>query len=156
MDEEDAIIELNVGGQIYTSTTATLISKKPNSKLALLIKIFLKHQKCDLNGTMTEVGEKPMPIMRDSQNRLFIDRDGAIFRYILDYLRWSDDTSTCDIAFDKLLPTKCEKERLKIEADFFGLVDLSQELEMAMVQTEVKELKECNETKVGLLLFTML
>ena len=55
-------------------------------------------------------GKQKIP--RDSRGRFFIDRDGMLFRYILDYLRNS-----------KLaLPESFnERERLLVEAEFFRL-----------------------------------
>ncbi|CAO2639757.1 BTB/POZ domain-containing protein KCTD8 [Lemmus lemmus] len=56
-------------------------------------------------------GELP----RDSRARFFIDRDGFLFRYVLDYLRDKQ------LALPEHFP---EKERLLREAEFFQLTDL--------------------------------
>jgi len=141
---ENVIIELNVGGQIYTSTTSTLIKKRPTSKLALLTALYLKHLKCRINGTTVATNnddDRLPPILQDSENRLFIDRDGAMFRHVLDFLRWCEDSESETLNFGKFLSTKCEKERLKVEADFYGIVDLSQHLEVAIAQTQIQDLK---------------
>lgn len=68
-DGEDfpAVIELNVGGVPYTTTLETLNSQ-PDSQL---------------NAIFT--GREP--IQKDAKNRYFIDRDGVLFRYVLDFLR---------------------------------------------------------------------
>ncbi|XP_072573830.1 BTB/POZ domain-containing protein KCTD16-like isoform X2 [Paramormyrops kingsleyae] len=93
------VIELNVGGQVYYTRHATLISI-PNS---LLGKIF--SPKKDASNDLA----------RDPKGRYFIDRDGFLFRYVLDYLR------------DKqvVLPDHFpEKGRLKREAEYFQLPEL--------------------------------
>ncbi|VCW90964.1 unnamed protein product [Gulo gulo] len=56
-------------------------------------------------------GELP----RDSRARFFIDRDGFLFRYVLDYLRDKQ------LALPEHFP---EKERLLREAEYFQLTDL--------------------------------
>ncbi|KAM3837539.1 BTB/POZ domain-containing protein KCTD14 isoform 1-T1 [Vipera latastei] len=60
------IIELNIGGEIFTTTLNTL-KKHPGSKLA-------------------EMFGKAKP-QTDSVGRVFIDRPGTYFKYILEYLR---------------------------------------------------------------------
>ncbi|KAJ7997227.1 hypothetical protein DPEC_G00226780 [Dallia pectoralis] len=93
------VLELNVGGQVYYTRHATLISA-PNS---LLGRIF--SSKKDATNDLA----------RDPKGRYFIDRDGFLFRYVLDYLR------------DKhvVLPDHFpEKGRLRKEAEYFQLPDL--------------------------------
>lgn len=93
------VIELNVGGQVYYTRHATLASF-PNS---LLGKLF-SNKKGSTND-----------LARDLRGRCFIDRDGFLFRYVLDYLR------------DKqvVLPDHFpERGRLKREAEYFQLPDL--------------------------------
>ncbi|KAB5565448.1 hypothetical protein PHYPO_G00241660 [Pangasianodon hypophthalmus] len=93
------VIELNVGGQVYYTRRATLTSM-PNS---LLAKMF--SSKKEPSGDMA----------RDTRGRCFIDRDGFLFRYVLDYLR------------DKhvVLPDHFpERGRLKREAEYFQLPEL--------------------------------
>ncbi|XP_029297484.1 BTB/POZ domain-containing protein KCTD16-like [Cottoperca gobio] len=94
------VIELNVGGQVYYTRHATLTSF-PNS---LLGKLFSNKK-----GSSNDLS-------RDLRGRYFIDRDGFLFRYVLDYLR------------DKqvVLPDHFpERGRLKREADYFQLPDLA-------------------------------
>ncbi|XP_030622259.1 BTB/POZ domain-containing protein KCTD16a [Chanos chanos] len=93
------VIELNVGGQVYYTRHATLTSV-PNS---LLGKIFSSKK------------DSSNDLARDMRGRYFIDRDGFLFRYVLDYLR------------DKhvVLPDHFpEKGRLKREAEYFQLPEL--------------------------------
>ncbi|XP_056147665.1 BTB/POZ domain-containing protein KCTD16-like [Lampris incognitus] len=93
------VIELNVGGQVYYTRHATLTSI-PNS---LLGKLFSSKK-----GSSNDLS-------RDLRGRYFIDRDGFLFRYVLDYLR------------DKqvVLPDHFpERGRLKREAEYFQLPEL--------------------------------
>ncbi|KAJ7320001.1 hypothetical protein JRQ81_019512 [Phrynocephalus forsythii] len=62
------IVELNVGGELFTTMLATL-KKYPNSKLATMFS-----------------GSHPKP-PTDAEGRYFIDRPGVYFKYILEYLR---------------------------------------------------------------------
>lgn len=91
------VMELNVGGQVYVTNHSTLISVPETT----LHSMFTKNQVKDLP--------------RDNRGRFFIDRDGFLFRYVLDFLR------------DKqlVLPDHFpEKERLLREAEYFQLNDL--------------------------------
>ena len=95
------VVELNVGGQLYTTRLRTLTAV-PDS---LLWSSFSRGS--------------PQAAARDSGGRFFFDRDGFLFRYILDYLRDSDF----------ILPDSfTERSRLKKEADFFLLHDFSKRL----------------------------
>ncbi|XP_063058519.1 BTB/POZ domain-containing protein KCTD16b isoform X2 [Engraulis encrasicolus] len=93
------VVELNVGGQVYYTRHSTLVGT-PNS---LLGKIFSSKK------------DPSNDLARDPKGRYFIDRDGFLFRYVLDYLR------------DKqvVLPDHFpEKGRLRKEAEYFQLPDL--------------------------------
>ncbi|OWF49048.1 BTB/POZ domain-containing protein KCTD12-like [Mizuhopecten yessoensis] len=95
------IVELNVGGVFYTSTLRTL---KQESE-SLLGQTF--------NGTSA------LNLIKDSKGKYFLDRDGVLFRYILDYLRNNK----------LVLPENFhEKERLKQEAEYFQLPGLVKSL----------------------------
>ncbi|CAK6956376.1 BTB/POZ domain-containing protein KCTD16-like [Scomber scombrus] len=94
------VIELNVGGQVYYTRHATLTSF-PNSFLGKLFS--------NKKGSSNDLS-------RDLRGRYFIDRDGFLFRYVLDYLR------------DKqvVLPDHFpERGRLKREAEYFQLPELA-------------------------------
>ncbi|XP_071381790.1 BTB/POZ domain-containing protein KCTD12.1 [Centroberyx affinis] len=95
------IIELNVGGQVYVTRHTTLVAV-PDS---LLWNMFSK--------------KSPKELARDSKGRFFLDRDGFLFRYILDYLR------DLNLVLPDYFP---EKSRLQREADFFQLRDLAKRL----------------------------
>lgn len=102
-----AVVELNVGGQLYTTSLPTLL-KDPDSLLSAMFS-----------------GKQKIP--RDSRGRFFIDRDGILFRYILDYLRNS-----------KLaLPENfSEKDRLYIEAEYFRLKGITKALHREQDRTK--------------------
>lgn len=93
-DESSAIVELNVGGVHYTTTRKTLTSDK-GSRL------------CDLFSSSSSKS-----LTKDAKGRIFLDRDGVLFRYILDYLR--DDGIQLPDGFR-------EKDRLLKEAEYFTL-----------------------------------
>ncbi|XP_072368467.1 BTB/POZ domain-containing protein KCTD16-like isoform X2 [Scyliorhinus torazame] len=94
------VVELNVGGQVYFTRLSTLTSL-PNSVLGRMF------------GHKRNSGSPDLA--RDNRGRFFIDRDGFLFRYILDYLR---DRA---VVLPELFP---EKLRLRREAEFFQLPDL--------------------------------
>jgi len=91
------IVELNVGGVIYATSTSTLTSE-PDS---LLARMFLPS------------GSKNPG--KDAKSRYFIDRDGVLFRYVLDYLRTL--TLTLPEAFQEI-------RRLRHEAEYYQLSGL--------------------------------
>ncbi|XP_069868553.1 BTB/POZ domain-containing protein KCTD8 isoform X2 [Dipodomys merriami] len=98
------VVELNVGGQVYVTKHSTLLSV-PDSTLASMF------APSSPRGGARRRGELP----RDSRARFFIDRDGFLFRYVLDYLRDKQ------LALPEHFP---EKERLLREAEYFQLTDL--------------------------------
>uniref|UniRef100_A0A8C7LBB2 Potassium channel tetramerisation domain containing 12b n=1 Tax=Oncorhynchus kisutch TaxID=8019 RepID=A0A8C7LBB2_ONCKI len=92
-----SIVELNVGGQVYITRYSTLVSV-PDS---LLWEMFSRK---------TTKG-----LARDTKGRFFLDRDGFLFRYILDYMR--DQQLVLPDHFP-------ERGRLQREAEFFNLPEL--------------------------------
>ncbi|KAG7484143.1 hypothetical protein MATL_G00046180 [Megalops atlanticus] len=91
------IVELNVGGQVYITRYSTLISI-PDS---LLGEMFTR--------------KSAEGLAHDTKGRFFVDRDGFLFRYILDYMR--DQQLVLPDHFP-------ERGRLKREAEFFNLPEL--------------------------------
>ncbi|XP_071487903.1 BTB/POZ domain-containing protein kctd15-like [Diadema antillarum] len=96
-----APVHIDVGGQIYTSTLETL-TRFPESRLS---KLFTGH----------------IPIILDSlKQHYFIDRDGHLFRYILNFMRTSR----------LLLPDDFnEMEALYEEARYYALTPMMEALE---------------------------
>ena len=107
---EDKVIELNVGGITYASFKSTLVDQFPNSKLASLVFQYLN---------------QPSEVLSDSKKRLFIDRNGTLFRFILDFLRCKKNKET---KFN-LPDTFKEISALKNEAGFFGIIEMVEYLE---------------------------
>ncbi|XP_077388448.1 BTB/POZ domain-containing protein KCTD12b [Festucalex cinctus] len=95
------IIELNVGGQVYITRYSTLTSV-PDS---LLWEMFSR--------------KSAKGLARDTKGRFFVDRDGFLFRYILDYMR--DQQLVLPDHFP-------ERGRLQREAEFFNLPELVKQL----------------------------
>ncbi|XP_015120870.1 BTB/POZ domain-containing protein KCTD16 [Diachasma alloeum] len=93
--ELPSVVELNVGGVFYTTSRSTLM-KESESHLSAI-----------LTGKTS--------LERDSKGRYFLDRDGVLFRYVLDFLR--NDSLILPEAFR-------ERERLRCEAVFYGLPGL--------------------------------
>ena len=105
------IVELNVGGVFYTTSHSTLVKEKDS----LLGQIFSGQCKAS-----------PL-ILKDNKGKYFLDRDGVLFRYILDYLRNQK----------LVLPENFhEKERLKQEADYFKLPSMVKCVSAAVIQTK--------------------
>ena len=102
---DSPIVDLNVGGIQYSTRLQTIL-KHDESKLA----------------EMFSSDDPLVKLHQDATGRYFIDRDGYLFRYILDFLR--NNTLT--------LPEKFrDMARLKVEAEYYGLshlVDLLQSM----------------------------
>ncbi|XP_002119875.2 BTB/POZ domain-containing protein KCTD8-like [Ciona intestinalis] len=120
----NSVIKLSVGGHHYTTTLKTLTSKCSGSSLAMAANSFQQNDlKLDTEG-----------YVRDEDDRLFVDRDGENFRYILDYLR-----GNADLSLHKLIPDAAVRYRLRLDAEFYGLEDLVKELgklEITIYRTE--------------------
>lgn len=100
MTSGSQIVKLNVGGEIYTTTKSTLC-KYPNSMLGAMF-----------NGSMS-------PSL-DENGCFFIDRDGDLFKYILNYLRSS--RLSLPHGFKDI-------DQLFAEADFFQITPLLDAIE---------------------------
>jgi len=99
--DQQRIVDLNVGGVLYTTSVETL-TKDEGSLLFLMF------------------SGDPGNLLQDSKGRVFIDRDGVLFRYILDYLR----------SGQLLLPDNFQEfSRLKTEAEYFKLKAAVSQLE---------------------------
>lgn len=107
------MIKFNVGGISYTTTMDTI--------------------KQDPGGLLVRMMEGGVPTIKYHKG-IFIDRDGKLFRHILDYLRnvttWSP-------------PKNVETDALIREADFFLLFGMKKILEMKSRE------KSANEVDIG-------
>nr|XP_009292901.1 BTB/POZ domain-containing protein KCTD1 isoform X1 [Danio rerio] len=108
LTKANAPVHIDVGGHMYTSSLATL-TKYPESRIGRLF-----------DGTE--------PIVLDSlKQHYFIDRDGHMFRYILNFLRTSkllipDDFKDYSLLYEEaryfqLQPLQVELERWRSEQD---------------------------------------
>jgi len=104
-NENQDIIELNVGGFSYTTSRTTVMSC-PDSMLARMI-----------SGLMSTA--------TDTNGRIFIDRDGPLFRYILNFLR--DKRLNLPDNFD-------EYAQLRQEADFYRIESIINEIDCVFYQ----------------------
>ncbi|XP_060689920.1 potassium channel regulatory protein-like [Hemiscyllium ocellatum] len=104
MDEEQQPLKLNVGGMIFETLPDTL-AKVPSSKLSRIL-----------------IGSEPT-IQQTGAREYFIDRDGSLFGYILDFLRTSElllpsdfydyDLLQKEFEFYELDPVSCTLETLQ-------------------------------------------
>lgn len=117
-----SVVELNVGGTYYTTTSDTLM-KRPNSVLARLVAASVQPvanggttgNRATKTTTADGVRSSLVPL-RDRRGRLFIDRDGLLFRYVLDYMR-TGSLAVLPVGF-------AERRRLLAEAQHFRLDDM--------------------------------
>ncbi|TSK17911.1 Potassium channel regulatory protein [Bagarius yarrelli] len=89
------LITFNVGGQIFT-TKASTIRRHPHSRLARML-------------------DETDPEFKVVNNQVFIDRDGQLFRIIMEFLRTGRMT----------LPGEFETDGLLREAEFYNISTLS-------------------------------
>ncbi|XP_061437381.1 BTB/POZ domain-containing protein KCTD6-like [Lethenteron reissneri] len=90
-------VTLNVGGHLYSTSRATL-RRYSDSMLGAMF-------------------SGDLPTARDAQGHYFIDRDGPLFRYVLNFLRTSELTLPQDFK---------EIDLLRKEADFYQIEPLIQ------------------------------
>ncbi|XP_075054066.1 potassium channel regulatory protein [Mixophyes fleayi] len=93
------VITLNVGGLKFSTLTSTLM-RVPEAKFTRM-----------LDGS-----DQDFKIVN---GQYFVDRDGTLFSYILDYLRTSQLTLPSDFS---------DYERLQREAEFYQLANLAEQL----------------------------
>jgi hypothetical protein len=93
MADFSPVVELNVGGVFYTTALSTL-TREPDSLLAHIFS-----------------GKTSSP-PQDAKGKYFLDRDGVLFRYVLDFLR--NQALVLPESFR-------EKQRLRQEAQYFRL-----------------------------------
>uniref|UniRef100_A0A8C3ANU8 Potassium channel tetramerization domain containing 1 n=1 Tax=Cyclopterus lumpus TaxID=8103 RepID=A0A8C3ANU8_CYCLU len=111
LTKANAPVHIDVGGHMYTSSLATL-TKYPESRIGRLF-------------------EGTEPIVLDSlKQHYFIDRDGPMFRYILNFLRTSkllipDDFKEYSLLYEEagffqLTPLQAELQRWRTEQECGG------------------------------------
>ncbi|XP_075997668.1 uncharacterized protein LOC142991420 [Genypterus blacodes] len=138
LTKTNAPVHIDVGGHMYTSNLATL-TKYPESRIGRLF-----------DGTE--------PIVLDSlKQHYFIDRDGPMFRYILNFLRTSillipDDFKEFSLLYEEasffqLAPLKAELERWRIEREC-GAMCQECECVVVLVAPEVSERIRVSATRV--------
>lgn len=101
-------VELNVGGVHYTTRRQTLLAD-PDSKLHAM---FADADAACISADAATPPNDPANVTRDAKGRYFIDRDGVLFRYVLDFLR--DGAIALPDGFR-------EGQRLRAEAGHFAL-----------------------------------
>uniref|UniRef100_A0A914UUB2 Potassium channel tetramerisation-type BTB domain-containing protein n=1 Tax=Plectus sambesii TaxID=2011161 RepID=A0A914UUB2_9BILA len=101
MDSADdtVVLDINVGGTYYSVSRQLLVSDK-DSKLY----------------EWFHAAPEQRSLPTDAQGRHFIDRDGALFRFILDALRQPNSDGAIPLPEDF-----SEWTRLRNEAEFYGL-----------------------------------
>lgn len=112
-------VELNVGGVFYTTSLSTLV-KEADSLLAAIF-----------------TGRTP--VTRDAKGKYFLDRDGVLFRYVLDFLR--NDSLVLPESFR-------EAERLRNEAAHLKLGSMVEAL-TGQFGAELAKNKEKGSITVG-------
>lgn len=88
---EDKLVKLNVGGRKFDTTESTLLSRGTNFLSALVT--------------------SHLPSLRDDEGRYFIDRSGAIFDILIEFLRTGILT----------IPPSLPREAVAVEADYYGI-----------------------------------
>jgi hypothetical protein len=130
------IVELNVGGCAFATTYLVLAeSKSPYFKSIFKVNDY---------GRVVEI---PDSITKDKAGRIFINRDGDLFRYVLQYLRDGQRVA---------LPNDLNiLKMLRREAEFFSLQDfiriLDQLIEQQINSSHAYRQSQVNEEMLELL-----
>jgi hypothetical protein len=119
----DACVVLNVGGTVYMTTVSTLT--KEESFLSALVTNHHNYH----SGNNNESDGKPSNVNDDT---FFIDRDGPLFRHILNYLR----RGRLIVAFDDGVLV----EELLEEATFYQIASL-----IALLQPGMQRIRPYND-----------
>lgn len=118
-DSLDEIVEINVGGVHFSTTRATLcgVGLETRSMLSAMF------------------SGNSIPSQVDRDGRVFIDRDGARFRVILNYLR----TGTVHADVATLRNAGVSLQEIREEAQYFGLSNLREALNDEIKQNDLLE-----------------
>ena len=106
---DNVVVKLNVGGQIYSTSRATLTKHS----MSMLATMFSDRQAGSL--------------IKDKSGTVFIDRDGHLFGHILEWLR-TGHVRLCNAE---------EKEMLRVEADYYLLDGLSHKLKNMVYREKI-------------------
>ncbi|XP_078599598.1 BTB/POZ domain-containing protein KCTD6-like [Branchiostoma floridae x Branchiostoma japonicum] len=97
------IVNLNVGGHIYTTTRSTLTSY--DSVLSTMVSQAPLRRRAHGNSAA----------LLDDQGRFFIDWDGTVFRHVLNFLRIGG----------LVLPDEFKEfDLLEMEAEYYGIQEM--------------------------------
>ncbi|KAL6065278.1 BTB/POZ domain-containing protein kctd6 [Balamuthia mandrillaris] len=113
--EDCDVVDLNVGGTFYSTTRTTL---------------------CRFDSMLRSMFSRRYSIQRAADNRVFIDRDGELFKFVLQFLRDGDlEVKYMDMNL---------VARLRREAAFFCLHELEEKLDDVLTNMQEKEEEEKN------------
>ena len=112
------VVELNIGGSLFTTTVGTLLNHKNQERLSgasdfnFFSKLFAKESSdaCQAKEEDDDPIAGDCDVLRDCHGRLFIDREGSFFAPLLQYLRTGVLCVPKDMCIDGLLR----------EAQFYG------------------------------------
>lgn len=113
---DNSVVTLNVGGSVYTTCKDTLTQIIGEDHSHLLRLMFTQEN---------------IPLQRDHNGNVFLDRDGATFAYILDYLRNNGKLNLCAFPIGNI----GKMHKLIVEAEFFQLKQLVQFYRMSKLPT---------------------
>jgi hypothetical protein len=113
-EKENIIINLDVGGVKYKTTISTLSSVKNSYWTTLVEGIDVSKQEIYLD---------------------YVDRDGRLFKFILNYLRNKDKVVLPILELDLL--------ELRLEADYYHLIQLSKLIDVKLEVLKKEYIKEC-------------
>jgi len=104
------VIQLNIGGKIFTTTRMTLTSS-PDSVLARMFDV-----------------SSPFPPARLIDGAFFVDSNPDVFGVILDYLRYKT----------VIIPPQIPAAAIKVQARYFGLECLVEQLETKNLASKLR------------------
>jgi hypothetical protein len=101
----NSVIHLNVGGHLFSTTLSTLNQRIGNES----------------ENVFTQIFQNQFVIEKDQEGRIFFDRDGKYFSYILNYLRQKGNVKEINFPFGNHQFIS----QLILESKFFGLHHLT-------------------------------
>lgn len=112
----EEVVELNVGGVLFTTTLSTLTKDK--------------------NSIFPKMFSGKFGLLKDKNDRYIIDRDGSLFKHILNYLRDNTIRSISELDNSSII-------QLLQESSYFGLAELEKQLsKLLKSKLEEKKAKE--------------